>query len=72
MYNKFKHINNKPTKTQNFFENIKLSLLTVPYWLVQALPEMSAMKNHLLGHKTNGWKKTERTDERNPDASYQK
>lgn len=73
MYNKLKkHITNKPTKTQNFFENIKLSLLTVPYWLVQALPEMSAMKNHLLGQKTNGWKKTERTDERNPDASYQK
>ena len=65
MYHKLhKHIEPKPPKSERFLQYAKLGALTIPYWLVQALPEMSAMKKHLLGQKTTVWEKTERTDER--------
>jgi len=65
MYHKLhRHIEPKPAKPKRFLQYAKLAALTIPYWLVQALPEMSAMKRHLLRQKTTVWEKTERTDER--------
>jgi len=69
MYHKLhQYIEPKPGKSKRLLQYAKLGVLTIPYWLLQALPEMSAMKRHLLRQKTMVWKKTERTDERAPGS----
>jgi len=71
MYHKLhKHIEPKPPKSIRFLQYAKLGALTIPYWLVQALPEMSAMKRYLLGQKITVWEKTERTDERTSESTF--
>ncbi|MBA7588598.1 hypothetical protein ES708_30661 [subsurface metagenome] len=69
MYHKlYQYIEPKPVKSKRLWQYAKLSVLTIPYWLLQALPEMSAMKRYLLSQKTMVWEKTERTDERAPGS----
>lgn len=70
MYHKLhKHIESEPPQTKRFLQYAKLGILTIPYWLVQGLPEMSAMKRHLLGQRTTAWEKTEKTEERAFDSA---
>jgi len=69
MYHKlYKHIEPEPAKNKRFLQYAKLGVLTIPYWLVQALPEISAMKRYVLGQRTTAWEKTERTEERTSDS----
>jgi len=69
MYHKlYQYIEPKPGKSKRLLQYAKLGVLTIPYWLLQALPEMSAMKRYLLSQKTMVWEKTERTDERVPGS----
>ncbi len=69
MYHKLhQYIDPTSSKSKRLFQYVKLGVLTIPYWLLQALPEMSAMKRYLLSQKTMVWEKTERTDERVPGS----
>jgi len=69
MYHKlYQYIEPKPGRSKRLLQYAKLGVLTIPYWLLQALPEMSAMKRYLLSQKTMVWEKTERTDERVPGS----
>lgn len=65
------HVQPRPRRSGQLLEYSKLAILTVPYWLVQALPGMSAMKRRLLGHEERVWEKTARTDERELPTSQQ-
>ena len=70
MYHKLhKHIEPEPPRNKRFLQYAKLGILTIPYWLVQAVPEMGAMKRYLLGQRTTVWEKTERTEERASESA---
>ena len=59
-----KYTSEQQSKLARFSENIRLSLLTIPYWFVQALPEISALSGTIAKKNDNIWKKTSRTCER--------
>ncbi len=67
MYSKLnKYTNNKKNFWGKTKESLKLSLGTLPYWLVQATPEISAVFKNITGRSATEWNKTERTDETKP------